>query len=839
MAVVQQCSIYAGDRGLTRHAQRVFSRLAILASVFCLEACSPDVDDKKKDAVAGDVVVDTTVDGDAVVDATLDATNDVGVDSNSDAAHDAAIVDDVAETTNDGGGDTATDAAVEILQPACSVASDCDGKLSAKSCEELTCVGGVCGVAVVAGKCCVDVHCDDGKECTTDTCDAAKTTCLHTVVPNCCSGKVSLLKAAFEQGAGELVSIDGPTNGNVTWQPSTKRSHGGASSLYFGNACGTYDNSMSPETDCQPGPSATAVTGTLQSKVLQLPKDKSTQLHFWLWLDAEPPYSTTLPKGVCSPKCPDTYSCISVNGASSCVPEKDVFSVSVVLDGGATTKVFDSISIGKSTDGQWKRLLIDLDAFAGKALRLQWQFQTGTSIKNGFEGVFIDDVVLETVCAVVGTLCTAGEACLDDGSLCTNDACTFYANAPQKGFCFHDVKEGCCLVDANCDDGGPCTIDLCKSGACQHQPDSSKPACCKPSVELSEDFDSGVIDKWLLVAGNSPDVKWRIDPKGGKKGSQTLYFGDASYASYDDPALPVGEGPKGSICTPPAKLKIGTLFNIVSFQLNMETEWSYLPTGSYKNPPLAGQPKYDQFEVGVRQEGVPAAKIETLWDSDLIVGTTNGEWIEVKVPLDKWQGKTVSVCFSFDAGDDQVNDRAGVRVDDVLIQVACTKPECFIESECQKLSCKPCEAPVCQAGGCLCAPIAGCCQQKADCDDSDPCTADSCVSATCKNIAITGCCKVNTACPTDDVCKAPICDLDNHSCTTKPVVNCCKVQDDCVTEKLCITITCDVKANQCLESAVLGCCKSDLDCEDKDLCTKDNCIDLKCTHTPSGEAGCN
>lgn len=813
------------------------SWMGVAALLLALSACGGE-NDKPADkdtgsAASGDAAETVGSDAtDTVGDVTDNETVDASTDSDT-GSPDAAETDTGGSTDTDG-----TDIGTDVVGPECETAADCKDKVSPKSCEQAACDAGKCTAALIPGKCCVDAHCDDGAECTSDTCDAAKGSCLHTPVPNCCSGKVSLLKAGFEQGIGELSALEGATNGNVAWQPSKVRARVGTQSLYLGNACGTYDNSMKPDANCEAGEGAMPVSSTLQTKVLQLPKDKSSQLHFWLWLDTEPPYSTTLPKGNCSPACSEGLACVSVNGASQCLPEKDVFTVWVAPDGATPKKVFDSTSIGKTTAGDWKHVVLDLDAFQGQGVRIQWQFQTGTGFKNGFEGVYLDDVVLETVCPVVGTLCTADQACLDDGSVCTDDACTFYSNATNKGFCFHDAKPGCCLVDANCDDGKPCTVDTCKQGACVFTPDASKPTCCKPSVELSDDFDSGVLDKWLLLGGNSNDVKWHIDPKAGTKGSQALIFADAAGTSYADASLGAGVGPTGSACTPPVKLKVGTLYNLLSFQLNLETEWSYLPPGAYINPPIGTTQKYDHFWVGVREDGVPNAKIEPLWSSDAIAGTTNGEWLELTLALDAWQGKTVSVCFGFDAGDDQVNDRLGARVDEVLVRVACTKPECFLDTDCGQITCGACEAPACTDGTCGCTKTPGCCTKAADCDDGDLCTSDSCDAGVCKQTPISSCCKIDGDCSSDDVCLAATCDLGSNSCTLTTVPNCCKVESDCKTEKLCATIACDLQKNLCIETPKPGCCTSDLECDDSDACTTDNCIDLKCTHKPSGAPGC-
>ena len=482
--------------------------------------------------------------------------------------------------------------------------------------------------------------------------------------------------------------------------------------------------------------------------------------------------------------------------------------------------------------------MLDLDSFQGKSVRVQWQFQTITGFKNGYEGAYLDEITIETICAVTGTLCTNDSPCTDDGSVCTADTCTLYSNAANKGVCFHDAQENCCLIDANCDDGLPCTVDSCKAGVCQHNPDAGKPTCCKPSVDLTQDFDSGVLAGWALLDTNSGDVNWHVDPKAGTKSSQALVFANSAGTSYADASLGKGVGPKGTACAPAVKLKVGTLYNLVTFQLQLETEWSYVDSKAYKNPPIAGQPKFDHFSVGVREEGVANAKIDTLWSSDLIAGTTEGKWMEVTVALDAYQGKNVSVCLSFDAGDDQVNDRAGVKVDELLVKVACSKPECLVDTQCEALVCGTCQGPVCDGGTCGCGKVAGCCLGNADCDDSNSCTADVCNGNSCEHTLLPGCCASDADCGTTSQCVASTCDMAKKQCVTAPIAGCCSKDADCEKGLLCVAATCDAGTAKCVETPIAGCCKADADCDDADACTNDLCIDLKCQHEKAGGAGC-
>ncbi|MCO4760432.1 MAG: hypothetical protein KC502_02935 [Myxococcales bacterium] len=771
------------------------------------------------------------------------AAKDVANGDVSDVGSDSGIVGDgstqdvAVDTVTTGTDALAGDGAAVDAGPECSAASDCDGKVSAKKCEQAVCQAGVCGLQLKPDTCCEDKHCNDGAECTLDQCDSAKNACQHTPVVNCCSGKVSVMKLGFEQGTiGDLtgtVAKGGSGPGAVAWTVSDKRARVGSKALHLTNACGNYDTSADPAAGCTTGKGATPVSATLATKGISLPKDKATMLHFWLWLGAEPMYADTLPAGSCKTPCPAGASCVSVNGASQCIPEKDVLTVTVISDKGAS-KVFDSTTIGKSTGGKWRHVAIDLSTLAGMTVNVQWRFETATGIKNDFEGVWLDHIAMETVCPVKGTLCAKDAPCLDDSSVCTSDTCTYYSNNQVKGFCFHDKAVGCCTLSNECDDGSACTIDTCNSGVCASKPDASNPSCCKPSISLVEDFNSGVLTEWKLLEGNSKNVHWRINPKGGTKGSQALYFGDSTFSSYADASLAKGEGPKGIACSKPVKLKVGTLYNRAVFQLQMETEWSYLPKAIYKNPPLAGQPKYDHLAIEVRT----AAKTTEAWSSNLIYGTTNGIWREIVVDLDPWQGQEIQVCIAFDAGDDQVNDKAGIVVDDLSVRVACSKSACYYDAECAG-SCPTCQAPGCADGTCGCVPLPGCCTKTTDCDDGQPCTLDSCVQSQCKHTPQKECCTSDSQCSSKDVCAKATCNKSTHSCAVDAIAGCCKTDQDCTTQLACVTTSCDQGKNQCVDKPIAGCCVQDSSCDDKDACTKDLCIDGKCTYQPSGQSGCS
>lgn len=135
-------------------------------------------------------------------------------------------------------------------------------------------------------------------------------------------------------------------------------------------------------------------------------------------------------------------SCVFFSGKAQCLPEKDLLTLEVVA-GSKVTPVFVSLSIGKSTAGGWQRVAADLSPFAGKKVQLRWRFATGSGAKNGFEGVWLDDIVVETVCP--GAVCTASSDCGGDSNTCTLDTCSLYSNSESGGgACLYGVAPDCC-----------------------------------------------------------------------------------------------------------------------------------------------------------------------------------------------------------------------------------------------------------------------------------------------------------------------------------------------------------------------------------------------------------
>ncbi len=611
--------------------------------------------------------------------------------------------------------------------------------------QTAVCVAGTCEKVTKAGFCANSGDCDDGSECTEDSCDLTTNKCVSSPKPNCCAGKVTVLNARFEQNS--MVGFVGTTNpslnNNVTWQLSSNRAHGGKSSVYLGNECNTFDSSMSAAGGCKGGPSPIAFEANLLSQEVVLPQNKPAIAHFWVWIEAEPMYDA---EGSCANPCPIGATCVKVDKSTSvCIPEPDVLKIFVQTGAPSPDPVWVSTEVKKTTNG-WVHVAINLAPYQKKdketAVKLRWSFKSN-NVKNGFEGVYIDDVVIETLCVTAGSQCSKKAPCADDKNGCTLDSCTYFANDNSQGLCFADKSAGCCINVADCNDLNDCTVDKCTlasgaaTGLCDNAPDANNAQCCQPKDVYGDNFESGSIAAWTHVGSNSKEVKWQVSDKvgAGVGGGKSLYFGNTDTSKgYHDPALGSTKGAKGRICSPSMTIAQGTLYDVLTFDLLLQTEWSGKPAANYANPPCPQGPgkcepnKIDVFAVEVFSVG----QYQEIWSSDAIKGTTEAKWLPTFVSLDKYQGKQVQLCFSFDAGDGSANTVGGAWVDNVKLAVQCTAKECAIDSQCEA-KCGPCATASCGGDGkCACTPIAGCCAKTEDCADGDKCTTETCDKGECK-----------------------------------------------------------------------------------------------------------
>ena len=286
----------------------------------------------------------------------------------------------------------------------CASAADCNDS-NACTADSCPTVGMPCAHTKTDANCCVTAQdCGDGIDCTIDSCKASQCQhkseccskdldclgtdllcmadscvsgmCQHkpTGMPGCCT--TDMQSFDFENGLPDFWTLSAATT-PVKWQVVTgKKFHSGSSALYYGDvAKGNYDNGA-------------ANSGTITSKPVTLPQGETLEVAFWLYMDTEP--STSY----------------------------DAFTVQIQTS-------FQSYTVwDKNTPGfgmqSWFHGVVNLSAFAGQTVSIVFLFNTGDSIANTTEGVYLDDVALHRSCAAAS--CGVDSDC-DDKQTFSTDKC--------------------------------------------------------------------------------------------------------------------------------------------------------------------------------------------------------------------------------------------------------------------------------------------------------------------------------------------------------------------------------------------------------------------------------
>ncbi|MFO0758378.1 MAG: hypothetical protein U0359_17940 [Byssovorax sp.] len=107
--------------------------------------------------------------------------------------------------------------------------------------------------------------------------------------------------------------------------------------------------------------------------------------------------------------------------------------------------------------------------------------QVRTDLKGpGFVTPVLSDISVTGPCPVLGQACCVKDADCDDGNPCTTDTCPV-----PGGACVHGPAPNCCLVDGDCNDQNPCTTDTCPvpGGPCTFAP---KQNCCNSNTDCND-----------------------------------------------------------------------------------------------------------------------------------------------------------------------------------------------------------------------------------------------------------------------------------------------------------------------------------------------------------------
>lgn len=533
---------------------------------------------------------------------------------------------------------------LEKIEGCCLSDVDCLGLEPTGPCEITRCVSNTCAFLSVPGCCAGEPpdECDDGLPCTVDTCTGVGGRCLSCPTPTCgCPGDPFVLDEDMS-GAGSMVqlgfyAIDYNSADGVGWQLDQTRYVSPPDALYFGNpACRTY-YSGTLDADCEPlegEADSGQVRVTLNSPVLSLAGGSVGHVVlFWLWSEVEP---------------------VLYGGALE--PDALKIAVQDQAAGGLQWTLATSTQIGKSTQGQWVLMALDLSSWLGQSVRLAFEFDTYDGQANHFEGLYLDDFQVVDRC--LGGCCEVDADCpaLSDDP-CKETRCVDLTDG-TGAVCaalprFPGQPCAACTSDAECKDQNPCTTNTCEpDGSCK----SSAFCCYEFSVtQTSFEADEGGLGAWF-PSDDQPDdgVGWTTSAASAADGLQSAWFGDPATATYEA-AGPVS----GSLTSPafdvPAALGqpgVDAGAAEASFFLNLQTEWDGL---FYDNPSGLDRLGLELLES--------TGKAVEIWSSDEVLGTTGGLWIPVQVDIEPWAGQTVSFRFTFASGDEALNAFPGAFID--------------------------------------------------------------------------------------------------------------------------------------------------------------------------------
>ena len=392
-----------------------------------------------------------------------------------------------------------------------------------------------------------------------------------------------------------------------------------------------------------------------------------------------------------------------------------------VLVGDEVTEVWNSDVLYGTTYALWADAWTDLSPFKGQTIRLRYRFYTGTAepANNDSAGIFIDNIRIEKVC---GAICGTAADCTEGGD-CTTAACDF-------GACAYPIDPECCTEEINfdCDDGNPCTDDVCQmsDNTCQHNFNGA-PDCCSPNPSvfadsfLSADQVAWYVPEDIASCGVFPfecddtegencmtcptdcgacPVRWNVTAYQSFTAPFSLYFGNLAQGNYYNGQEPA----RGFMASPDVVLPPYGI-PAVSFHLWLDTE--YTPIWDLFEKPE----DFDVLRVHVQpKSGGTYGEMTEIWNSlawDFKGSTFDGAqddviWKTVYVALDgmNLEGATVRFVFEFDSYDEDNNDHQGAYVDDFKIFTLCDEAfECLSAYDCAESTPEP-EDPDCSVELC-------------------------------------------------------------------------------------------------------------------------------------------
>jgi len=686
---------------------------------------------------------------------------------------------------------------LKVTQDCCSEDSDCD---DGNECTTDSCPGidSLCINLWEVGCCLADSDCDDDDPCTVDECTGAGGECTHTNI--CCDGDADcddgddvctddvcidgfceflpsgasgcctplLYENDFEGDLNDWVIEN--ASPDFGWHLSTAKSFSGAQSLAYSNASGdSY---------------GTSNDGTCLSPELELPDQPGLSLQFQLWYEVE---------GCC-----------------------DDFDVSVVHPGGTTF-----IANYAGTDAaDWQLVSFDATAYKGQTVQLLLAFDCDSSVS--YDGVFIDDLKVTQDC------CSEDADC-DDGNACTTDTCPGI-----DSLCINLWQEGCCNLASDCDDDDPCTQDVCTDMACENiwiccvnDEDcddgddvctddacvddycvftfNGTEGCCE--AKPFEDLFDGQVGPWTFSPADN-GVGWNVWDTPPSGDAPVLYYGNPDTGNFDSGAPNTGDA-----TSPAIPLQVPGVGYSLAFDIFIDGETST---------------SYDRPFLYVSWQGPEGPWVE-IWskaDYDTVEIAT---WQSFVLDISGLAGEIIHFRWTFETIDGLTNDGVGAMVDNFFVTSSCEAVPCDADPDCADDV--PGTNGACAGNICGFVVSDELCAETAECDDNDACTLDACVSGVCDHVPAEDCCYEDGDCDDGNPCTVDACDLENTPapvCLAPWTEECCLTAADCDDGELCTLDTCPGEGEMCTYPEIESCCLTDAECADDDICTEDYCLANAC-----------
>lgn len=241
----------------------------------------------------------------------------------------------------------------EQIPECCQFDGECD---DGNNCTANSCTGNQCVASPVAGPgcCATDADCADGDPCTLEACVEFQCTYeADPTDPQCCDESTPV-NANFNNFTTQGLTIIGD-GGQAKWSVQNKRFFSPPFSLYFGIA-GQWNYQTEPP-----------ASGQVQTQPFDIPATASSvQLSFRTWLDIEP-------------------------GGFG-----DSFRVLVLS--GTTLKQHWSQAQANLGNPAWTQVFVDLSEYKGKTIQVFFSFQAAQQPFGGGEGIYLDDVLINSLC---------------------------------------------------------------------------------------------------------------------------------------------------------------------------------------------------------------------------------------------------------------------------------------------------------------------------------------------------------------------------------------------------------------------------------------------------------